>query len=76
MDMIKRVLEFDPLAQAEMAFGGKHWSEFSDDEMKASMGLAFYIMTEKISCYKNHMIHILAWIGMSLRILFLLMDSK
>ena len=41
MDMIKRVLEFDPLAQAEMAFGGKHWSEFSDDEMKASMGLAF-----------------------------------
>lgn len=36
MDMIKEVLEFDPLAQAEMAFGNKHWSEFSEDEMMVS----------------------------------------
>ena len=41
MDMIKGVLEFDPLAQAEKAFGNKHWSEFSEDEMMASMGLVF-----------------------------------
>lgn len=36
MDMIKGTLNFDPLAYAEMAFGRKHWSEFSDDEMMVS----------------------------------------
>lgn len=39
--MIKEMLEFDPLAHAERALGNKHWSEFSDDEMMASMGLTF-----------------------------------
>lgn len=41
MDIVKGMLEFDPLAHAERAFGNKHWSEFSDDEMMASMGLTF-----------------------------------
>ena len=41
MDMIKEMLEFDPLAQAERILDDKHWSEFSDDEMAASMGLFF-----------------------------------
>lgn len=41
MDTIKEMLEFDSIAHAEKAFGNKHWSEFSDEEMGASMGLAF-----------------------------------
>lgn len=45
--MIKEVMEFDPLAQAEKIFDNKHWSEFSDDEMKASMGLTLLFNERK-----------------------------
>lgn len=40
-DIIKKVLEFDPLGETEKLFGDKHWSEFSEDENKLSMGLFF-----------------------------------
>lgn len=40
-DKIKEALEYDPLGEAEKVIGKKHWSEFSEDETKMSMGLCF-----------------------------------
>jgi hypothetical protein len=40
-DRIKRVLEFDPLYEAEKALGNKHWSQFTENENAMSMGLFF-----------------------------------
>lgn len=58
MDIVKEMLEFDPLAYAERALGNKHWSEFSDDEMMSSMGLAFLHNDRKDKMLKkNHDTH-------------------
>lgn len=57
-ETIKYALEFDPILNAEKAFGDKHWSKFSDEEMKSAMGLAFLHNKRKDNLLKqNHDTH-------------------
>lgn len=53
MDNIKKVLTYDPLEQSEGIFG-KHWSQFTEDEMKMSLGLSLIHNKNKSEILKNN----------------------